>query len=76
MRRQPDFLQNLRAEFADGRQWMDRVVVIVFAVLAGLSIVGFTLLADATFGLYQTGREALWWAPLVWTPVMLSLIHI
>ncbi len=74
MRQQPDFLQNLRTEFANGRQWMDRVVVMVFAVLAGLSIVGFTLLADATFGLYQAGRETLWWAPLVWTPAMTALI--
>ncbi len=74
MRREPDFLENLRAEFADGRQWMDRVVVIVFAVLAGLSIVGFTLLSDATFGLYRSGREALWWAPLVWTPALTALI--
>ena len=36
MRREPDFLQNLRTEFANGRQWMDRGVVIAFAVLAGL----------------------------------------
>ncbi|WP_066259482.1 chloride channel protein [Hydrogenophaga flava] len=74
MRREPDFLQNLRTEVADGRQWRDRVVVIAFAVLAGLSIVGFTLLADATYGLYKAGREAAWWAPLLWTPAMTALI--
>lgn len=74
MRREPDFLQNLRTEVADGRQWMDRVVVIAFAVLAGLSIVGFTLLADLAFGLYETGREAVWWAPLLWTPAVTALI--
>jgi hypothetical protein len=59
MRREPDFLQNLRNEVADGRQWMDRVVVIAFAVLAGLAIVGFTLLADAAYDLYQAGRAPL-----------------
>lgn len=74
MRREPDFLQNLRTEVADGRQWMDRVVVIAFAVLAGLSIVGFTLLADLAFGVYEAGREAAWWAPLLWTPAMTALI--
>lgn len=74
MRREPDFLQNLRTEVADGRQWRDRVVVIAFAVLAGLSVVGFTLLADLAFGLYQSGRETAWWAPLLWTPALTALI--
>ena len=74
MRREPDFLQNLRTEFANGRQWIDRGVVIAFAVLAGLAIVGFTLVADAAFNHYQAGRELVWWAPLVWTPAATALI--
>ena len=74
MKGEPDFLQNLRNEMGDGRQWLDRVVVIVYAVLAGLAVVGLTLLADAAFGLYQGLRSAVWWAPLLWTPALTSLI--
>lgn len=74
MRGEPDFLQNLRDEMGDGRQWLDRAIVIAYAVLAGLAVVGFTLLADAAFGGYQALRGALWWAPLVWTPALTALI--
>lgn len=74
IRDQPDFFQNLRDEFGGGRQWLDRVVVIAYAVLAGLAVVGFTLLAEAAFGLYQSARQAAWWAPLLWTPALTALI--
>ena len=65
MKGEPDFLQNLRTEMGDGRQWLDRVIVIVYAVLTGLAVVVFTLLADAAFGLYQGLRSTAWWAPLI-----------
>lgn len=74
MKGEPDFLQNLRNEMGDGRQWLDRVVVIVYAVLAGLAVVGLTLLADAAFSGYQALRGAAWWAPLLWTPALTALI--
>ena len=70
MKGEPDFLHNLRSEMGDVRQWLDRVVVIAYAVLAGLAIVCFTLLADAAFGYYQSLRSAAWWAPLLWTPLL------
>ena len=70
MKGEPDFLENLRTEMGDVRQWLDRVVVIAYAVLAGLAIVCFTLLADAAFGYYQSLRSAAWWAPLLWTPLL------
>ncbi len=70
MKGEPDFLHNLRTEMGDVRQWLDRVVVIAYAVLAGLAIVCFTLLADAAFGYYQSLRSAAWWAPLLWTPLL------
>ncbi len=70
MKGEPDFLQNLRTEMGDGRQWLDRVIVIVYAVLTGLAVVVFTLLADAAFGLYQGLRSTAWWAPLIWTPLL------
>ena len=37
MKGEPNFLDNLRTEMGDVRQWLDRVVVIVYAVLAGLA---------------------------------------
>jgi H+/Cl- antiporter ClcA len=74
MKGEPDFLQNLRDEMGDGRQWLDRVIVIAYAILAGLAVVVFTLLADAAIGLYQSLRSAAWWAPLFWTPALTALI--
>ena len=74
MKGEPDFLQNLRTEMGDGRQWLDRVIVIVYAVLTGLAVVVFTLLADAAFGLYQGLRSTAWWAPLIWTPLLTAAV--
>lgn len=70
MKGEPDFLQNLRDEVGDSRQWLDRGVILGYAVLTGLSIVAFTLLADAAFGFYRSLHAAAWWAPLVWTPLL------
>jgi H+/Cl- antiporter ClcA len=72
--KQPDFLQNLRHEMGEGRQWLDRIVVIGFAVLAGLAVVVFTWLYDAAFAHFQGLRTRLWWAPLVWTPAVTALV--
>jgi H+/Cl- antiporter ClcA len=74
MKGEPDFLQNLRDEMGGGRQWLDRAVVIVYAVLAGLAVVVFTLLADGAFALYSGLRSTWWWAPLVWTPALTALV--
>ena len=68
MNSEPDFFSNLRAEIADGRIWLDRLVVLAAAVSAGLFVVGFTLLTNhafEAFGLLQ--RLGAWW-PFVWTP--------
>ncbi|WP_418318677.1 chloride channel protein [Piscinibacter sakaiensis] len=43
----PDFWSNLKAELAGGHQWRDRVVVLAYAVATGLTVVGFTMLAEA-----------------------------
>ena len=74
MKGQPDFLQNLRREMGAGRQWLDRVVVLTYAVLAGLAVVLFTLLADKAVELHQGLAQAVWWAPLVWTPALTALV--
>ncbi|MGQ3002715.1 MAG: chloride channel protein [Hydrogenophaga sp.] len=74
MKGEPDFLQNLRDEMGGGRQWLDRAVVIVYAVLAGLAVVAFTLLAEGAYALYSGLRSGWWWAPLVWTPALTALV--
>jgi len=74
MKGEPDFLQNVRDEVSDARQWLDRAIIIAYAVLAGLAVVGFTLLADAAFDVYQDMRSTAWWAPLFWTPAVTALI--
>lgn len=74
MKGEPDFLQNLRDEMGDGRQWLDRAVVMLYAVLAGLAVVVFTLLAEGAFALYSGLRSGWWWAPLVWTPALTALV--
>jgi H+/Cl- antiporter ClcA len=71
---QPDFLENLRREVVHGRQWLDRMVVIGFAVLAGLAVVLFTWLYDAAFDLFQGVQTSVWWASLVWTPTITALV--
>ena len=63
--------QRLRDEVTGGRQWLDRAIVLGYAVLTGLVVVGFTLLAEAASEAFHRlnsidsiGR----WAPLAWTP--------
>ena len=55
------------------RQWADAAVVLAYAVLTGLVVVGFTLLAErASHGfvaLTQLGAVGPW-LPLVWTPAL------
>ena len=69
MHRQPDFLKNLQNELANGRLWVDRSIVLAYAIAAGLSVVAFTLLADWAF--VQFERIFHWqggWAVLLWIP--------
>ncbi len=70
---EPDFWRNLRDELMAGRQWVDRAVVLTYAVVTGLIVVGFTLLAEeASRGFHavrQLGPFAQF-APLLWTPAL------
>ena len=74
MKGEPDFFKNLRDEMGGGRQWLDRAIVIAYAVLAGLAVVLLTLLADLAIDLYNGLRGAAWWAPLLWTPAVTALV--
>lgn len=71
MHQEPDFAHNLRQELRDGRRWLDRSIVLAYAVAAGLCVVAFTLMADAAFEAFmhlfhwQGG-----WAVLLWMPAV------
>lgn len=68
--RDPDVLANLQNELSDVRAWVDRGVVLGYAVLAGLAVVGFTLLSEWAFELFQHGYAEQPWLVLIWTPAL------
>lgn len=70
---QPDFWHKLRTEFAAGRQWVDRGVVLGYAVLTGCIVVGFTLLGErASEAFRHVGLASALgpWLTLLWTPAV------
>ncbi|GAB3452492.1 chloride channel protein [Massilia terrae] len=60
----------LRREFADWRLWWGRGVVVAMAVLAGLTVVGFTSLCEFAAGLFGKLYPAHWWLPLLVSPAV------
>jgi H+/Cl- antiporter ClcA len=70
---EPEFWGNLQREMRGGRQWLDRAVVLAYAAITGLVVVGFTLLAEAASAAFarwpQFGAYAVY-APLLWTPLL------
>ncbi|WP_179106896.1 chloride channel protein, partial [Variovorax sp. KK3] len=74
MSREPDFLENLRAELSGGRRWLDRAIVLAYAVVAGLLVVGLTMAGDRAFALFERLYDAQPWALLVWTPALTVVI--
>lgn len=74
MKSDPDFLDQVRSEVSDPRIWIDRFVVGLFALLAGLSVVLFTLLADAAEQTFRSMQAGWRWWPLLWTPALTALI--
>jgi len=68
-----DFWRNLREELVYGRQWMDRAVVLGYAVITGLVVVAFTLLSEAASHAHDSMRGSSIWASygmLLWTPLL------
>ncbi|MDH4289834.1 MAG: chloride channel protein [Aquincola sp.] len=72
-RSEPAFLHSLGSELVEHRQWADRVVVLAYATVTGLAVVGFTLLSElashAAATVRAIGSVGLW-AMLVWTPAL------
>ncbi len=67
--RHPDVISALQTELYDWRLWSTRVVVLAFACLAGLTVVGFTKLSDFALEKFYAVHALAWWTPLLLTPV-------
>lgn len=74
MNREPDFFENLRAELSSGRMWLDRAIVLGYAIAAGLFVVVFTIASDRAFALFLGLYRSYPWAVLVWTPAVTAAI--
>lgn len=72
--REPNFFENLQAEFSNGRLWFDRGIVLLYAVAAGLFVVVFTLLSGWAFNLFEQVHAYNRWLLLVWTPALTAAI--
>ncbi|RYF00426.1 MAG: chloride channel protein, partial [Oxalobacteraceae bacterium] len=64
----------LRRELSDWRIWAVRGLVVALAILAGLTIVGFTWLAEAASAQFTLLRHQAAWAPLLWTPLCAAAV--
>lgn len=68
---------NLQRGVLAGRHWVDRAVVLGYAVATGVIVVGFTLLAEAAshaFGQMQQLGPYAALLPLFWTPLLTVLL--
>lgn len=63
-------IDSFSQELSDWRTWWARAVVIAFAVLAGLVVVGFTRLTDLAFEAFEFATGVYWWAPLLLAPLV------
>lgn len=70
MHRPPEFLQELKSELANKHLWADRGVVLLFAILTGLTVVTFTWLSEHALETFFALSGQIFWLPLVWTPAL------
>jgi len=66
--------RGLQREFGDRQRWLRRVLVLAFAGLAGVTVVGFVWATDQALALFSQGRAAYPWLPLLWTPLCAAAI--
>jgi len=74
MRPHPHIPTAFKRELSDWHLWTGRGLVIAFAALAGLTVVGFTWLAEHALAQFFQFQKAVWWGPLFWTPVSTAAI--
>jgi len=60
----------VRSELAVGPHWVDRAVVLAYAVMTGLVVVAFTLLAEVASEGFALACSAGLWLSLLWTPLL------
>lgn len=65
----PHIGRTLKKEFSDWKRWLGRTLVLVFAAIAGLTVVAFTWLTERALDTFHVLQNAYWWAPLLWTPL-------
>lgn len=65
-----DIKHNVWREVSKGRLWRDRAVVIAYAAIAGLAVVGFALISERALHLFEWLYKKAWWAVLLWTPLI------
>ena len=70
MYRPPEFMKVVKDELADWRLWADRLVVLLFAILAGLTVVVFTWLSEHALATFFVFHAQHYWLPLLWTPLL------
>jgi H+/Cl- antiporter ClcA len=70
----PRVFSALQREVADWRLWAGRAVVLGFAILAGLTVVGFTWLTEHALAYFSRLNGYAWWLPLLWTPACTAAI--
>ncbi|MBA5604604.1 chloride channel protein [Duganella sp. FT3S] len=63
-----------KREFASLDLWWSRAVVVGAAAAAGLTVVGFTWLAESALRLFLRVGAWSWWAALVWMPLATAAI--
>jgi H+/Cl- antiporter ClcA len=55
--------------------WRTRALVVLFAALAGLVVVGFTWLSEHALALFSSiEHQSPWWSVLLWTPLCAAAI--
>ena len=69
-----EILHAIHKEVIDWRAWTGRVLVMVFAALAGLTVVAFTWMTELAFGTFEHVQQLYWWSPLLWTPLCTAAI--
>lgn len=70
MNRDPDFFEHLRAELSGGRLWLDRAIVLGYAVAAGTAVVLLTLATDWAFEWFEHLYGWQPWLVLFTTPAL------
>lgn len=63
------FFITLRNEFLDWRLWGTRAIILTYAALTGLSVVGLTKISEFAFNRFLQLYSHLEWIPLIWTPL-------